>query len=80
MLRSSTMRARHGITLLEVLISMGILTIGLASGLAGMFLGPVPEWETRQALRAQPSLAMQDRRSEGLLRSALRLRVQVVPA
>ena len=31
MLRSSTMRARHGITLLEVLISMGILTIGLAS-------------------------------------------------
>ena len=31
MLRSSTTRTRHGITLLEVLISMGILTIGLAS-------------------------------------------------
>ena len=31
MLRSSTTRARHGITLLEVLISMGILTIGQAS-------------------------------------------------
>ncbi len=31
MVRTTTTRARHGITLLEVLISMGILTIGLAS-------------------------------------------------
>lgn len=31
MVHASTNRARHGITLLEVLISMGILTIGLAS-------------------------------------------------
>lgn len=31
MVHASTTRARHGITLLEVLISMGILTIGLAS-------------------------------------------------
>jgi hypothetical protein len=31
MVNASTTRARHGITLLEVLISLGILTIGLAS-------------------------------------------------